>query len=124
MSAINTNNSATVNPRKPAHLLNPQISSSDEGVKQNNNNAEEIASMFSSRMQQKKSQKEKTLAQSRHLNRRITSVEQVNALSSLLDAKSSVDQKSKDILDMAKSGGLLQNWAYARPYTQITMCKQ
>lgn len=73
-------------------------------------NMEEVASMFSSKMQEKKSNREKNTALGSHLQRRINSIHQINALSTILDMESAVDKKSEDILSLTKSGGHLQGW--------------
>lgn len=110
MSITNINNSSAISTSAKAHILNPNVDKPNDAQKQISNNAEEIAAMFSSRMQKKKSEKEKNQSQSRNLNRRINSIEQINALSSILDVSSSIKKKQKDIFDTLKSGGSLQDW--------------
>ena len=108
---------STINPNNPFSSVvykNLQVNPTNQPavtttVGKNDSNAEEIAAIFSASAQDKKN-KQKKLGVSNNLLKRINRIEEINALASVLDVKTAVDQKSKQVLNFAKTEGLLQSW--------------
>lgn len=119
MGPVTMRNSAAVSAQQSVQVsqasskqfanINTSASSASGGIG-SGAGAEEIAAAFSGKMQSKKAKQETSQELGSHLQRRINSIQKIQALATVLDIHTSVASNAKSIEALVRSGGDLVGW--------------